>query len=127
MSEPTWVLVNESGDSKTFVDQASLRKKGAFVTATVRYALNPPGTDTRNGKPIREMLMQEEYDINEGSFCLHHVLFIYVDGSTGPPIEMEPSWEIAEGVNLQTLEFLRRQEGSATAARSNSKWWQLWK
>ncbi len=65
-NQPEWVVVNEFGDNRTYVDRASLQRNGSMVMAKVRYALNPPGTDKRNGKPVKEMLMQEEYDISAG-------------------------------------------------------------
>lgn len=106
-SQADWVLVHEFGESRTYVDRASLQRSGPVVTAIVRYNLNPPATDKRNGKLINEMFIQEEYDTVGGLFRVHSLSFTYTDGSSSDPLEAEPNWCPATEGNLKTLQFLR--------------------
>ena len=102
-----WSVVNEFGGSKTYIDRASIQKNGTLIRASVRYALSPPGNDRRNGKPVQEMLMSEEYDIAAGCFRIHRIQFIYTDGSASEPLSTEPAWKPAIAGNQKTLEFLQ--------------------
>ena len=123
-NQPDWALVNKFGDSRTYVDRASLQQAGSLVMATVRYALNPPGTDKRNGKPVKEMLMQEEYDTKAGRFRVHRILFTYTDGTPSTPLSTEPTWCAATASNLKTLQFLRGL-GTTATEKQKAKWWQF--
>ena len=101
-----WLVINEFGDSKTCVDPSSIERNGPLIRARVRYVLNPPGTDTRTGRPVNEMIMYEEYNTGTNLFCLHAIQFIYTDGSSSDPLSTERTWTKATGGNLKTLEFL---------------------
>ena len=125
-NQPDWALVNKVGDSRTYVDLASLQQAGSLVMATVRYALNPPGEDKRNGKPVKEMLMQEEYDTRAGRLRVHRILFTYTDGTPSAPLSTEPAWCAATAGNLKTLQFLRGL-GTTVTEKQKAKWWQFGK
>ena len=101
-----WIVINEFGGSKTCVEPSSIESNGPLIRARVRYVLNPPGIDKRNGKPANEMIMNEEYNIGTNLFCLHAIQFIYTDGSSSDPLSTELTWIKATGGNLKTLEFL---------------------
>jgi hypothetical protein len=111
-----WVVVNEFGESKCFVDRASVEKSNAFVRAWVKYALTPPGMDKINKKAVKEILMLEEYHLNENRFRLHRIVFNYVDGTMGEPLSPQPEWRPATGGNEKTLEFLRAATGPESSA-----------
>ena len=110
-----WVVVNDFGSSVTYVDRASIVRNGALICASVRYALNPLGTDKRNGKPVKEMLMSEEYDTLGDRFRVHSLQFIYADSSASELLSMEPAWKPATAGNKKTLEFLNACIWSAPA------------
>jgi hypothetical protein len=101
-----WIVVNSFGGSMTYVDRASIERNGELICASVRYALNPLGTDKRNGKPVKEMIMREEYDTSGGRFRVHSLQFIYADSSASEVLSLEPSWKPATDGNKKTLEFL---------------------
>ena len=124
-NQPEWALVNEFGDSRTYVDRASLQRNGSLVVATVRYALKPPGTDKRNGKPVKEMLMLEEYDTSAGRFRVHRIYFTYADGTPSIPLSTELTWCAATAGNLKTLQFLCGL-GTSGIEKQKPKWWQFW-
>lgn len=105
-NNPDWVIVMEFGSSKTYVDRKSIDRRGAFIRVSVRYALSPMGTDKRNGKPVKEMLMIEEYDTTAGRFRVHSIQFVYGDDSASEPLSVEPAWNPATAGNQKTLEFL---------------------
>ena len=125
LNDSEWVLVNEFGDSKIYVDKASIQKSGSIVMVSVRYDLNPPGTDKRNDKPVKEMLMLEEYNISNGEFRLHNILFTYTDESLSEPLSVVPTWSTATAGNLKTLQFLQNQ-AAKLAETNKSKWWKFW-
>jgi hypothetical protein len=102
-----WVIVNEFGGGKCYVDRVSIQKRGFHISAWVKYELNPPGTDKLNKKQVKEMLMLEEYDLNANTFRVHRILFNYVDGTTGEPVLPKGEWKPATGGNEKTLNFLR--------------------
>lgn len=106
--EPNWAAVNQFGSSTTYVDIASIKRNGSLVIVRVRYALNPPGIDRRNGKAVNEMQTIEEYDTANILFRVHVILFVYTDGKKSTPLSTEPVWKSATEGNLKTLEFLRR-------------------
>jgi len=111
---PNWAAVNHFGSSTTYVDITSIkRNSSSLVLARVRYALNPPGTDRRNGKPVNEMQTIEEYDTVKILFRVHVIRFIYTDGTASTPLSTEPAWKPATDGNLKTLEFLRSSYGNS--------------
>lgn len=105
--QPDWAVVNEFGDSKTYIDRTSVVSTGTLVRATLRYALSPPGTDKRNGKPVKEMLMSEEYDVTGRRFRILSIQFLYTDGSASEPLTTDLAWRPATAGNATTLEYLR--------------------
>jgi len=102
-----WTIVNEFGNSKVYVDRESISRDGPKTKAHVRYSLNPPGTDKRNGRSVPEMYMTEEYDLEINAFRVHSIVLQYEDGSTGDPLITKPEWKPATGGNEKTLEYLR--------------------
>ncbi|MDP2787698.1 MAG: hypothetical protein Q8O79_06445 [Pseudomonadota bacterium] len=109
--EPEWAAVNKFGSSTTYVDLTSIKRNGSLVLARVRYVLIPPGTDRRNGKSVKEMLMAEEYETDTILFRIHEIQFVYTDGAASDSLSTEPAWKPATGGNFKTLEFLRRSNG----------------
>ena len=105
-----WVVVNEFGESKTYVDRTSITRKDSLIRAWVKYALSPSGTDKRNGKPVKEMLILEEYDTAFTRFRVHQIVFAYEDGTMSDPLKGGPTWNPATAGNGKTLEFLRREQ-----------------
>lgn len=104
---PDWVQINEFGDSIVFADRASIVSEGSLARLWVKYVLSPPGTDTRNNKPVKEMYMFEEYDTEAGLFRIHQIVFLYTDGEMGEPLGTEQEWTAATEGNKVTLDFLR--------------------
>jgi len=121
-----WIFVNEFGDSKTYIHEPSIQMNGSKLVAKLVYVLDPPGTDKRNNRPFNSMLMTEEYNISNGKFRLHEILFAYTDGERSEPLAIEPTWNTATEGNLKTLQFLKNYASKSTEDQK-SKWWQLWK
>ena len=95
------------------------------MTASVRYVLNPPGTDNRNDKPVHELLMLEEYNMHSRKFRVHNILFTYTDKTVSEPFSVEPTWSTATSGNLKTLQFLQNY-ASKLSDSNKSKWWKFW-
>lgn len=102
-----WVVVNEFGNSKCFIDKSRMEKQGEIVRVLVMYSLSPPGTDKRNNKPIAAMLNIEQYDLRARSFRLEQIVFQYTDGTESEPLRTDLEWKPATGGNQRTLEFLQ--------------------
>lgn len=102
-----WRVVNEFGECKTLVDESSIRTSGNRVRARVLYDLKPSGTDKRNNKPVRQMIMDEEYDLSQETFRVFQINFVYEDGSPCAPVKAEPTWKSATAGNKKTMEALR--------------------
>ena len=107
--EPNWIVVNEFGQSKVYVDSASIESIGPKARATVKYVLVPHGTDKRNGRAVKEMLMLEEYDTASSRFRVHQIVFTYSDGEVTQPLETDRAWKPATGGNEKTLEYIRQR------------------
>ena len=106
-----WVVINEFGRSKVYVDNDSIERNGASARLAVKYVLVPHGTDKRNGKPVKEMLLLEEYETRTGNFRVHRIVFTYADGEIALPLETEPVWVPASGGNEITLNYIRQRFG----------------
>ena len=106
-SERDWVVISEFGGGKTYLDRASVEHQGGLVRASVRYVLNPHGTDRHSGKPISEMITLEEYDLSETALRVRSVTFVHPDGSSSDPMATEPTWVPVTGKSITTLDFLR--------------------
>lgn len=105
-----WIVVNEFGGSKIYVDRTSIVRKTSLIKASVKYALSPSGTDKRNGKPVKTMLTLEEYDTASSRFRVHQIIFAYEDGTMSDPLLAKPTWQPATEGNGKTLEFLRSEQ-----------------
>lgn len=106
--QTTWALIHEFGESKVYLDQSSVRATGSLATASVMYDLKPSGNDRRNNKPVKRMLMIEEYDLQRAKFRAHRLVFFYEDGTRSDPLEMGADWKDATDGNAKTLAALRR-------------------
>ena len=102
-----WILVNQFGESKVFLDRESINKKGSLAIVDVMYDLKPSGKDQRNNKPVKKMFMREEYDLSIGAFRVHTIKFIYDDGNSSDPLVTTPEWHEASGGNAKTLALLQ--------------------
>jgi hypothetical protein len=102
-----WVIVNEFGSSKCFVDRNSIEKRGEIARALVMYSLVPPGIDKRNDKKVAAMLNIEEYNLRTGTFRLQQIVFQYTDGTESEPLSADPDWKPATGGNQSTLKFIQ--------------------
>lgn len=105
---PDWLIVNEFGESKVFLDKSSVSKAGALATVNVLYDLKPSGKDQRNNKPVKQMIMREEYNLNQGKFRVHRIDFVYEDGTRSAPLMTNPEWKEASEGNAKTLAALHR-------------------
>jgi hypothetical protein len=106
-ADPNWVVVNEFGQSKVYVDSASIERTGGIARVRVKYVLTPNGTDKRNGKAVKEMLMSEEYDTAGARFRVRRILFTYSDGAVADPLLSDGEWRPATDGNEKTLNYLR--------------------
>jgi hypothetical protein len=100
-------MVHSFGESKVYIDEASVVAEGSLRRAIVRYVLVPHGTDRRNGRAIKEMLMHEEYDLSASTFRVHGIAFTYDDGEVAEPLSTEPAWQQATGGSERNLDYLR--------------------
>jgi hypothetical protein len=103
--EEEWTLVNEFGNSKTLVQKSAIKLNGPLIRVPVRYSLDPPGTDKRNGKAVAEMIIFEEYNLEKREFRVHGITFFYVEGGTSELLT-KPEWRPATAGNEKTLDFL---------------------
>lgn len=103
--EEEWTLVNEFGKSKTMIQKSAIKLNGPLARVPVRYSLDPPGTDKRNGKAVSEMIIFEEYNLEKREFRVHGITFLYVGGGTSDLLT-EPEWRPATAGNEKTLDFL---------------------
>jgi hypothetical protein len=103
-----WMLVNEFGHSKVYLDAASIERAGANVRVIVRYVLNPQGVDKRDNRPVAEMLNLEEYEIESAKFRLLKITFVYGDATQSEPLLTDNTWKPATGGNEKTLNFLQQ-------------------
>ena len=108
-NSPNWIAINEFGDSKIYVDDASIAQEGSRQSVLTKYVLIPYGTDRRNGRAVTEMLMHEEYDLNTSCFRIHKIVFTYDNGEVGDPLLTEPTWHPADGGMEKALAHLRRR------------------
>jgi hypothetical protein len=102
-----WVLINEFGKSKTMIRESEIERTGPLVRVPVRYVLDPPGTDKRNGQAVAEMIMLEEYDLGESAFRVYRIYLLYVAGGSSQ-LMVEPQWKPATAGNEKMLVYLRR-------------------
>lgn len=102
-----WMLVNEFGDSKVFLDTSTIKRNGNLAFVGILYDLNPSGTDKRNNKPVKQMINSEEYDLLSGTFRVHRIEFVYDDGGYSEPLITVPEWAEATAGNAKTLAVLR--------------------
>jgi hypothetical protein len=102
-----WEIVNEFGGSKVYIDHQSISREGLRMKAQLRYDLNPPGLDKRNGRAVPQMYMTEEYDLQANRFRVLQIIFRYEDGTAGAPLATDPEWAPATGGNEKTLAYLR--------------------
>jgi hypothetical protein len=102
-----WVIVDGFGKSKTMIRESEIERTGSLVRVPVRYVLDPPGTDKRNGQAVAEMVMLEEYDLDESTFRVYRIYFLYAAGGSSQLI-VEPQWKPATAGNERTLLYLRR-------------------
>jgi len=103
-----WAFVNEFGESKCFVDESSIEKRGEIARVLVKYSLVPPGTNKRNNQEVAAMLNIEEYDLRAGAFRVQQIVFEYTDGTESTPLISDQAWQPAGGDNQHTLMFLRK-------------------
>jgi hypothetical protein len=108
-ADPVWILINEFGSTKVYADSASIEREGWLRRVLVKYELSPYGTDRRNGKEVREMLMKEEYELSSSRFRVHQFSFTYADGTVAEPLLADAVWKLAAGGNAKTLDYLRRE------------------
>lgn len=108
-AKPNWIVVNEFGQSKVYIDSASIERNGGNALVRVKYVLAPNGTDKRNGKAVKEMLMSEEYDTAGARFRVHQILFTYSDGAVADPLVTDGEWRPATAGNEKTLNYLRQR------------------
>ena len=104
-SDISWFLVNEFGKCKTYVDSEKITFSGKVATAPVKYLLDPPGTDMRNKRPVKEMHTIEQFDLSNRMFQVLSVEFIYMD-DTRSSMRAVPSWATATEGNLKTLNYV---------------------
>lgn len=107
-TDSVWCLINEFGKSKTYVNTSSITRSGNTASAWIAYSLDPFGVDKRNGENVREMLMLEEYNLDNKCFRVYQSVFIYAEGTASAPIHFEPQWKPATNGNQATLEFLKQ-------------------
>jgi hypothetical protein len=106
MRQDAWVTINEFGKSKAMIRESEIERDETLVKVPVRYVLDPPGTDKRNGRAVAEWILIEEYDLEKSMFRVHRWALIYVDGESGE-LMVEPQWKPATGGNEKTLLYLR--------------------
>lgn len=103
-----WQVVNEFGDCKTLIDLASIEIDGRLLCVKALYDLKPSGVDKRNNKPVRQMLMLEEYDLETEQFRVFRIEFVYEDGSPNSILSTEPVWKPATAGHAKTLQALKK-------------------
>jgi hypothetical protein len=101
-----WIVVNEFGNSKCFVDRNSIKKIGDVARTLVKYSLDPPATDKRDNREVAAMINVEEYDLSKSTFQVKKIIFQYTDGTEIEAIGVG-GWRPATGGNQRTLMFLR--------------------
>ena len=106
MPEDDWVIVNEFGKNSVMIRESDVAHSGSLVRAPVRYLLDPPGTDKRNGRAIAEWTLIEEYDLEKSLVRLHRGIFTYVGGESGEQT-FAPDWQPATAGSEKTLLYLR--------------------
>lgn len=116
-SVPKLLLVNEFGKSKTYLDRSTIVRNEQLIAVDVIYVLDPPGKDQRNNKPVKRMLMKEEYDLESATFRVHQIEFEYNDGTHGEPFTPIPQWATATKGNAKTLHSLRTWLASETGGK----------
>jgi hypothetical protein len=104
---PNWVVVNEFGESRAYVDRAGIVVRDTGVLAWVRYELNPPGLDKLSNKPVAELWNCEEFDLAADRVRRHRMVMKYTDGSQGEPVRPVSDWHPVTDGSLKTLEYLR--------------------
>jgi hypothetical protein len=70
-----WIVVNEFGNSKCFVDRNSIKKIGDVARTLVKYSLDPPATDKRDNREVAAMINVEEYDLSKSTFQVKKLFF----------------------------------------------------
>lgn len=110
-----WLLVNEYGSNKTFIDTGSISISNHFVTADVIYVLNPYGTHNRSNRAVKEMQIREEYDLINEKLRTHSLSFTYDDGSTSDAMDTAQEWIDAKDGNAKTLSRLRQFINNASS------------
>lgn len=121
--EREWILVNEFGENRTYLDSSSIEEAQDHVSVDVLYDLKPSGTDKRNNRPVKQMRMREEYDLSQDRFRVRQIHFMYEDGTYSDTLGTSLEWNEASAGNAKTLMMLRAltRRAAATGGRLSTQ------